>query len=175
MLRALTVALLGMTFVVSCEKSSEPTTPPADAPAATDDGGAAGDADADAGAAEDTGDEGPKVWADMNLDERKMHMGTVVYPNMKSVFAAYDAERFGDFKCQTCHGDDMVEVNFKMPNSLTPLSATDPWQSAVDMDEDMAKFMAAQVVPKMGEDLHMSVEQDGSGEMNCFSCHLKDE
>ena len=69
----------------------------------------------------------------------------------------------------------MKEVDFKMPNAVTPLSASDPWQSAVDMDEATAKFMAEVVMPQMGEMLNLEVKDDGTGELTCFTCHLKDE
>lgn len=170
-------AILSAVFVLACNKE-EASTPPESA-AATEGGetAATGDTGDDAAAAEG-GDEGgeaaePKVWADMNFDERKMYMGTVVWPQMKEKFQAHDAEAFADFKCQTCHGDDMKEVKFEMPNALTPLPADDPMKAAMDMDEEVAKFMAEVVVPTMAEQLGAE-PGPGEGQVGCFTCHLKE-
>ena len=38
-----------------------------------------------------------------------------VNPIMKEVFAGHDAEEYGDFDCVDCHGEEMREINFKMP------------------------------------------------------------
>jgi hypothetical protein len=173
-MRALSATLLAATFVFACDKG-ESTTPP-DTAATGDTAATDGDGSdaADAGADADAAPEEPVTWKDMDLDARKMHMGTVVYPKMKEAFQAHDAEVFADFKCQTCHGDDMEAVNFEMPQ-LTPLPVEGTWDAAVAMDEKTAQFMGSVVMPQMGEMLSMEVKDDGSGEMNCFSCHLKDE
>lgn len=168
----LATATLGAIFLISCNKEEGTATvddaAKADAPAA-DAGDAGGTETAEPAAAEEK-----KVWADMNFDERKMHMGTVVWPQMKEKFQAYDAEQFADFKCQTCHGDDMTEVKFEMPNSLTPLPVENTFQAAMDMDAEMAKFMGEVVVPEMAKQLDMEAGP-GEGQIGCFSCHLKDE
>lgn len=167
-MRTLSIGIFSLAFVFSCEKGE--TNVPDDTAGGPVEVAGSGDTGAEA-----PEPEAPQTWQDMDFDARKMHMGLKVYPDMKEKFQAFDGERFADFKCQTCHGDDMVEVKFEMPNSLTPLNPADPWGSAVDMDEKTAKFMAEMVVPPMGEHLNMEVKPDGSGEMNCFSCHLKDE
>ena len=165
----LATATLSAVFLLSCNK----------------DGGTATVDDAKAADPGTTGEETPvadapaepeaaKVWADMNVDERKMHMGTVVWPHMKEKFIAANAEQYADFKCQTCHGDDMTEVGFKMPNALTPLPVTDTFKAAMDMDPEIAKFMGEVVVPTMAADLNMEAGS-GEGQIGCFSCHLKDE
>jgi hypothetical protein len=169
LLIALPAALL---FSASCEKEAAPTTAPEPAPVATEDGG-------DEAAGEEGGDEtaeaeGPKAWGDMTRKERMNIMGTQVMPKMKEAFAAHDADNWGDLKCQSCHGDDMKEVDFKMPNALTPLGA-DPIASGKDMDEEVTKFMAEVVMVQMGEMMNLEVQEDGLGPMGCFSCHLKEE
>lgn len=115
-------------------------------------------------------------WHDKTRAQKMEYMGLVVYPRMKEAFVAFDAEGFKDFKCQTCHGEDMEAVDFKMPNALYALSATDPMGSARDYDEKVAAFMTETVVPAMtellGEEPYRPETHQGFG---CFECHQKEE
>ncbi len=109
-----------------------------------------------------------KTWSDMDRQARMEYMGTVVYPRMKTEFQGHDAERFGEFTCASCHGEDKEDVDFKMPNDLTPLPTEGTMEAATEMDAEIAKFMAESVVPAMQEML-------GEGEeAGCFSCHLSE-
>lgn len=146
------VALLAITTLgTSCKTArSAETAPPGDA----------------GGAAEELG--APDLpWAQKTRQQRMEYMGLVVLPRMKQVFQAYDAEAFAEFECQTCHGDDMDDVEHRMPNALFDLSASDPVKSATDYDEQVAKFMMEQVVPVMAELLD---KQPGK-ELGCLTCH----
>jgi hypothetical protein len=111
-------------------------------------------------------------WAQKTRAQRQDYMGLVVFPTMKNVFQKFDPKGFADFKCQTCHGDNMKEVDFKMPNSLYALPAHDTWQAALDYDADTAKFMGEQVLPKMTELLDQKPfdPQTGKG-FRCLNCH----
>jgi hypothetical protein len=161
-------------FSVSCEKEAAPTTTPE--LAAPDAGESGEEAEGDTGAEEPEAAAEPATWADMDRKQRMTHMGTVVMPKMKESFQASNAEQYEKFKCQTCHGDDMKEVDFKMPNAITPLAAADPLQSGMDMDEEVAKFMNEFVMVQMGELLSMEADPKGEkGGVSCFTCHLKEE
>ena len=106
-------------------------------------------------------------WKHKTRPEKLGFMGAHVQPKMKNVFVEYDADGFSDFDCATCHGDDMEELDFAMPNSLYALPADDPMGEAMDYDEDVAAFMAKKVVPAMAQLLS---EEPGKG-VNCFTCH----
>jgi hypothetical protein len=90
---------------------------------------------------------------------------------MKPLFEEHDSERFADFNCKTCHGDNAQEVEFQMPNGLAPL---DPTQLAAmfESDQPMAKFMTGTVWPKMSELLGKPRfdPQTGQG-FSCLNCH----
>src|SRR5439155_15911662 len=45
------------------------------------------------------------AWKDMNKDQRKQYMRKVVFPKMAQDFASFDAKKYGDMTCETCHGD----------------------------------------------------------------------
>lgn len=106
-------------------------------------------------------------WKDMNREQRLEYMGVTVMPAMKTLFQEYDAESYAEFKCQTCHGEDMEAVDFKMPNGLYALPAADPITAAKEYDAEVTTFMMEKLTPKMAELLGM----EPGKEMTCMSCH----
>ncbi len=112
-----------------------------------------------------------KAWKDMDRDERMEFMGLTVMPAMQEIFSEFDAEGYKEFKCQTCHGDDMREVDYKMPNGLYALPLEDPITASKDYDEATTTFMMEKVVPKMAELLG----EEPVTELKCASCHDVEE
>ena len=100
-------------------------------------------------------------------------MGIYVFPKTRESFKAHDAERFGSFKCATCHGEDPKGRDYKMPNfDLLPLPADNPIEMARGFDAEITTFMVDEVMPQMGELLGQAVDKDtGLGEFGCHSCH----
>ncbi len=155
-LSVLGTALASATAVASCGGS----TPQAEAPSAADgEASESGEqkAAAPASAVEET------AWADMDREQRLEFMGTVVMPAMEKMFKEYDAEGFGEFGCKTCHGEDMEAVDYKLPNGLYALPASDPVAAAKDYDAEVTAFMLDKVTPQMAELL--------GEEVTCMSCH----
>ncbi|NVB39671.1 hypothetical protein G6O69_17645 [Pseudenhygromyxa sp. WMMC2535] len=152
----------GLGFV-GCKKEGD-TTAPADA----SEDAAAGEGDAaDADAAG-----GELAWADMDRSARMEYMGTTVMPKMKEAFMQQGVD---SFKCANCHGADYKEVDFAMPNDLTPLDPENPIQSGMDLDEEATKFMVSTVLPQMAELLGEETDvTTGKGEFGCLSCHLSE-
>jgi hypothetical protein len=110
-------------------------------------------------------------WADMNRDQRMEFMGLTVMPEMKKVFQDADPEGYKEFKCQTCHGQDMQAVDYKMPNGLFALSKPDPLPAAMEYDAKTTKFMNEVVTPKMAS---LFGTEPGTG-FGCFNCHDAEE
>ncbi|MEY2935307.1 MAG: hypothetical protein RL033_6056 [Pseudomonadota bacterium] len=113
------------------------------------------------------------LWKDKTRAQRIDWMGLQVFPKLKSAFQELDGSRFSDFKCQTCHSDEMEMVDFKMPNTkIYALPRTNTVQSAREYDEKVTEFMLNTVTPKMAELLDMPVydPQTKSG-FGCFGCH----
>lgn len=132
---------------------------------------------ADEAAAAETSGGGEQVaapaseWADMNRDERLVYMQTTVNPEMQAMFQQFDGERFADFGCATCHGPNMVEADFAMPNGVAPLNPSHiPAMFA--SDQPMAVFMTREVWPRMAELLGEPLygEENTSG-FSCMHCH----
>lgn len=125
--------------------------------------------------AEDAGGYEPKSetpWKDKSREQRMDWMGIAVFPKMRQLFLAQDSEKYEDFSCQTCHGDDMEMVDFEMPSDLFALSSNDTVGQAKDYDEATTDFMLGAVVPEMAKLLDMDAftleSQTGFG---CMGCH----
>jgi hypothetical protein len=117
-----------------------------------------------------------KPWADKSREERLDWMGLEVFPKMKAAFSEFDSEGYAEFACQTCHGDDMESVDFKLPNSLYALPKTGTFDKAMEYDAETTQFMAKVVVPEMAKLLGMEPynpeTQSGFG---CFACHPSED
>ena len=115
-------------------------------------------------------------WKDMNKDQRKQYMKTVVYPKMKEDFIGFDAKRYSEMTCVTCHGDGAKDGSFKMPNPKLPKLPGDEAGFKVLMEKkpEATKFMGSKVVPDMasmlGEPPFNPKTHEGFG---CFRCHTK--
>jgi hypothetical protein len=115
----------------------------------------------------------PVPWHDMSQDDREMYMVGTILPISAESFRGYDAERFAQFECANCHGDDAAERGYDMPSrSLPPLAApgTPQWEQ---MTHGPAyTFMNDVVVPEMaimlGEERMDAEHPRGFG---CFDCH----
>jgi hypothetical protein len=111
-------------------------------------------------------------WPQKTRSQRMMYMREVVAPEMNKVFVAYDGERFKDFGCPTCHGENMQKVGFKMPNDLPALASEGTLQKARAHNAKITDFMQQRVVPRMAELLHSKPgPESGSGAFDCFDCH----
>src|SRR5690349_1060559 len=56
------------------------------------------------------------AFKDMNADQRMAFMKASVLPAMKAAFQKFDAKKFGEFDCKTCHGEGAADGSFEMPN-----------------------------------------------------------
>ena len=132
-------------------------------------------------AAEETaGDESavpspPIPWAEMDTDARRGWMVAEVLPRMGARFMAYDADRYADFSCATCHGPTAHDRDFAMPSLALPAlpSTGSAEQHAMVREyEAMCRFMFSEVVPTMQTLLGAAPYDEATGEgFSCFSCH----
>ena len=118
-----------------------------------------------------TDEAGPIAWADMSMEQRGAFMNDTVMPEMRAMFQEFDGERYAEFNCSTCHGDNAQEVGFEMPNGLAPL---DPSQigAMFQSDQPMAQFMTQRVWPRMAELLQEEPFNPETGQgFSCLNCH----
>jgi hypothetical protein len=59
-------------------------------------------------------------WDKWSHDWKLAYMKSDVMPKMGEAFKAFDAKRYADFKCKTCHGAGAEDGSFKMPNPALP-------------------------------------------------------
>src|SRR3954467_15022609 len=126
-----------------------PVTPPAAAERASEPAPVAEAAKPAATAATAAPDEAPPpahdVWKDgMTKDEEVAFMKKNVVPEMGPVFKAFDAKRYAEFSCKTCHGP-----KFQLPKDFLPkLTFSKEGKLISPSDEPaLAKFMGEEVVP----------------------------
>lgn len=110
-------------------------------------------------------------WSDMDRAQRLAYMRETVMPEMAAMFREFDPERYADFGCASCHGENMQEVDFQMPNGLAPLPP-DQIGAMFQSDQPMAVFMTQRVWPKMVELLGAQpYDPETHQGFGCFGCH----
>ena len=120
------------------------------------------------------------AWKDMTKDQRARFMARVVVPKMKPLFQTFDAKRFADFGCATCHGAGAKDHKFKMPNpELFVLPGDRAGFAALFKEKpDWMHFMQSQVVPEMTRLLdrpEFDSDHPDPNALGCFTCHTHKE
>ena len=115
----------------------------------------------------------PIAWADMNKDQREDYMEATVLPTMKEKFVAFDAAKYGEMNCKTCHGAGAEDQTFKMPNADLPkLDFSKKEEDYTEEQRKTGEFMDTIVVPTMADLLGTKpfdpATQEGFG---CLGCH----
>jgi hypothetical protein len=107
-------------------------------------------------------------------------MKATVLPEMKKKFVAFDAKKYKDFSCQTCHGEKASENKFKMPNPSLPKlpQPTDRagFMALMQKKPEVAKFMGTEVKPTMATLLNLPEwKPESPNGFGCYQCHTKEE
>ena len=106
-------------------------------------------------------------WEEMSVADKEFYMIGKVNPIMKEMFAAHDAEEFAGFDCVDCHGEEMREIDFKMPAPsmyIVPPEGTPGHRGMMSTFPETVKFMEETVTPAMGKLL-------GVEDFTCAGCH----
>ena len=175
------LALAGAALAGACGGSEpEPATPPPPPPeaaptAAPEATPPAPSAAPSAAPTAEAPKEPPKpTWKDMTLDQKKEVMKNVVLPKMTAVFQAFDAKKYKEVTCATCHGKDAEKHGFKMPNEKLPkLDAADGFKKHMKGKmADMTKFMMEKVTPEMVSALGVPGYDPNTHQgFGCGGCH----
>jgi hypothetical protein len=110
----------------------------------------------------------------MTTDQRKEFMKTVVMPKMKELFIAYDAKRYANMNCATCHGDSAKAGTFSMPNPKLPVlpGNMEGFQKLMKAKPKATEFMGKTVVPTMASLLGEAPFDMKTGKgFGCHECH----
>jgi hypothetical protein len=187
--RAIVSILAVVAFASACgggqPEAAQPTNPASSAaPAAASAGAAPAESaaptasaapSASAAPAGPPGPPGPGDWDGWSHDQKMAYMKATVLPKMSALFHDFDAKRFADPKCTTCHGAGAKDGSFKMPNPELPkLNLADGMKADKKKSPKIFDFMMKQVEPQMadvlGKPAYDPKTQKGFG---CFDCHTK--
>ena len=95
----------------------------------------------------------PEVpWSEMERDDREMDMVSRFHPIFREFFQNHDPARFAEFGCESCHGADMRETHFTMPNPAlppVPAAGTPEYEAMGAEHADMVAFMEQDVTANM--------------------------
>jgi hypothetical protein len=111
------------------------------------------------------------AWPQMNHEQKMEYMEHTVMPEMRRMFQEHDAQRFANFTCRTCHGANAREVNFHMPNGISPLNpAAIP--GMFQSQDRMHVFMTQRLWPRMTELLGAQPYNPQTHQgFGCLGCH----
>ena len=112
----------------------------------------------------------PGPWADLSFTERLAYMENLVEPPMRTLFQEFDPVQFEDFGCATCHGEDAAEIEYELPNGVTPISF--PLDVSEPGREELAEFMDDVVKPQMAA--LVDEQPFPQGDFGCFACHERE-
>jgi hypothetical protein len=93
-----------------------------------------------------------------------------VMPEMKPLFQKHDAKDFAEFGCKTCHGDEVKDGHFDMPNPKLPKLNFKDHNSKYEPAD--LEWMGKEIMPTMGKILNLPLhsEENPKG-FGCLACH----
>ncbi len=171
--RLLLPAALIATLMVSACGGAQPAASTPTAPAIEPSASATAPDAVEIAASSVPGTGSEKPWDTRSREEQLTTMKKVVMPNLSASFKAFDAVKYENFNCATCHGASAKQGNFDMPNPALPkLSSKDGFKKHMDATPAITKFMMEKVVPEMaaaiGEKPYDPATHKGFG---CGNCH----
>jgi hypothetical protein len=109
------------------------------------------------------------MWKEgMTKEQEAAFMKKNVVPEMEPVFKGYNAKRYENFSCKTCHGPKFL----KPPEFLPKLTFKDGKLTAFTEKPEMAKFMAEQVAPHMATAMGLPpYDMKTNTGFGCKGCH----
>lgn len=104
----------------------------------------------------------------MTKDQQVAFMKKNVVPEMGPVFKGFDAKRYAEFSCKTCHGP-----KFKDPKEFLPKLTFKDGKLVSPSDEPaLAKFMFEQVTPHMAAAMGLKpFDMTTHTGFGCGGCH----
>jgi len=114
------------------------------------------------------------TWNEMNRDQRKALMQTVVLPQAAKLFRSWRPQRFKTVNCRLCHGPGADIEDFQMPTAHLPrLSGKLLLGPEFEKYPDTTRLKLDRLVPLMshalGKQSFNLITRRGFG---CYSCHL---
>jgi hypothetical protein len=109
----------------------------------------------------------------LSRDDKVAFMKEKVVPAMKKAFQDYDAKKYANFGCKTCHGKDPLKTKYKMPNPTLPKLDFAAMRAGKG-DPKVLAFMKDTVMPQMAELLQQPVHSPANPNgFGCLECHVE--
>jgi hypothetical protein len=121
---------------------------------------------------------GPGEWVTYTHDQKLAYMKAAVLGPEKALFVEYDATRYGEFACKTCHGYSAANGSFKMPNPDLPRvhGGREGFQALADKNPRALRFMQSVIVPETARLLGVKAfDMESHTGFSCYQCHVKAE
>jgi hypothetical protein len=116
----------------------------------------------------------PLTWSEMNIEQRKVHMKTVVLPSAGAIFQAWRPKRYTTVECTLCHGTGDNTGNYHMPTDHLPRLSGELLLGPERANyPETTELKLNRLVPVMTDALGMNrfniITRKG---FSCYSCHL---
>ncbi len=116
-----------------------------------------------------------KPWEKLTHEERVTYMQDHVEPTMSKLFAEAGMVKAADFTCETCHGPNAYDNDYKMPNpslhKVYPTGSKEQQAQSANHTQDLI-FMFNTVVPTMRTLVGAAkYDPDTKKGFSCFKCH----
>lgn len=108
-------------------------------------------------------------FSSMSDAQKRVHMKTVIRPEMGKLFQAFDPVKYADFGCKTCHGPNDEDTHDFLPK----IHLSGGGHAALEAAKPaLTKFMVEVVAPKMADEMNEKhfdfATRTGFG---CGGCH----
>jgi hypothetical protein len=105
----------------------------------------------------------------LDQDQRAEFMKQKVVPVMKPLFQNHDPKDFAEFGCQTCHGEQVKDGHFDMPNPGLPKLN---FKDLSKFKKEDLEWMGQAIEPTMAKILNLPLySKDNPTGFGCLACH----
>jgi hypothetical protein len=105
----------------------------------------------------------------LDQDQRAEFMKQKVVPVMKPLFQNHDPKDFAEFGCQTCHGEQVKDGHFDMPNAKLPKLN---FKDMSKFKKEDIEWMGKEIEPAMGKILNLPLYSEANPKgFGCLACH----
>jgi len=112
------------------------------------------------------------AWATWSHEQKLAYMKEAVLPTEAPLFREYDAKRFAELTCRSCHGAGVDDGTYAMPNPALPKVTPGKIYDMEKTNPRVFRFMQDVLVPRTAALLGMPEwsHKTMSG-FGCFNCH----
>ena len=113
----------------------------------------------------------------LDPEQQVQFMKQKVVPAMKPMFQNHDGKKFAEFGCKTCHGKQVDDGHYDMPNAELPKLVFKEFKAGTSkFAKADVEWMAKEVKPTMAKLLQLpEFTPDRPNGFACNACHPTEE